>query len=207
MCYRICAPTSSPIRSPQRQKPRSNPDRAQNYFVRSLIICSLLLSLATSLNAQKEKRQPLTEAQIELIRDAGVDPSLRITLYTKFLNEHADVIKSLTNRAKSSARARHLDDELLDFTALLDELGDNLDQYADRKADLRPALKPLTEAAPRWLGILRALAGEPGFDEARKEAIESGEDLADQAKRILSEQTEYFTLHKDEKGQERAEPK
>jgi hypothetical protein len=207
MFYRICAPTSSPIRSPQRQKQRSNPNLAQNYFVRSLIICSLLLSLATSLNAQKEKRQPLTEAQIELIRDAGVDPSLRITLYTKFLNEHADVIKSLTNRAKSSARARHLDDELLDFTALLDELGDNLDQYADRKADLRPALKPLTEAAPRWLGILRALAGEPGFDEARKEAIESGEDLADQAKRILSEQTEYFTLHKDEKGQERAEPK
>jgi len=203
----MCAPTSSTIRSAQRQKPRSNPNLAQNYFARSLIICSLLFSLAFSLDAQKEKRQPLTEAQIEQIRDAGVDPSLRITLYTKFLNEHADVIKSLTNRAKSTARARHLDDELLDFTALLDELGDNLDQYADRKADLRPALKPLTDAAPRWLGILRALAGEPGFDEARKEAIESGEDLADQAKRILSEQTEYFILHKDEKGQERAEPK
>jgi hypothetical protein len=177
------------------------------YFVRRLVLSSLLVSLAACLFAQKEKRQPLSEAQIEQIREAGVDPSARIALYTKFLNEHADVIKNLTNRAKSEARSRRLDDELLDFTALLDELGENLDQYADRKADLRPALKPLNEAAPRWLGILRALAGEPTFDEARKEAIESGEDLADQAKRILSEQTEYFNLHKDEKGQERAEPK
>ncbi len=95
----------------------------------------------------------------------------------------------------------------MDLTALMDELGANLDQYSERKADLRPALKKLTEAAPRWLGILRALAGEPAFDEARKEAIEAGEDLADEAKRLLTEQSAYFEIHKEEKGQERAEPK
>ncbi len=181
--------------------------QTQSHLVRLLVLALLFFPLAVSLPAQKEKRQPLTEAQIEQIREAGIDPSGRIALYTKFLNEHAEVIKSLTNRAKSAARSKHLDDELLDFTALLDELGDNLDQYADRKADLRPALKPLNEAAPKWLGILRALAGEPGFDLSRKEAIESGEDLADQAKRILSEQTDYFNIHKDEKGQQRSEPK
>jgi hypothetical protein len=181
--------------------------QAKPFSIWVLVSFSLILALPLSLTAQKEKRQPLTESQIDQIREAGIDPSARIALYTKFLNEHADVIKSLTNRGKSPARSKHLDDELLDFTALLDELADNLEQYADRKADLRPALKPLNEAAPKWLGILRALAGEPLFDEARKEAIESGEDLADQAKRTLSEQTEYFNLHKDEKGQERAEPK
>ena len=181
--------------------------RTKHGVWRLLCFCTLMISVAPCLLAQKERRQPLTEAQIDQIQEAGIDPSARIALYTKFLNEHADVIKSLTNRAKSPARSKHLDDELLDFTALLDELGENLDQYADRKADLRPALKPLNEAAPRWLTILRALAGEPTFDLSRKEAIESGEDLADQAKRILSEQTEYFNLHKDEKGQERVEPK
>ena len=198
MCSQIFALVRSPLRRKRQAKLRP---------MRLLAVSTLFLSLAASLPAQKEKRQPLTEAQIDQIREAGIDPPGRILLYIKFLNEHADVIKSLTNRAKSQARSRHLDDELLDFTALLDELGDNLDQYSDRKADLRPALKPLTEATPRWLGILRALAGEPGFDVSRKEAIESGEDLADQAKRILSEQTEYFNLHKDEKDQERAEPK
>jgi hypothetical protein len=53
---------------------------------------------------------------------------------------------------------------------------------------------------------LRTLAGEPGFDLSRKEAIESGEELADQATRLLREQEDYFAIHKDEKGQERNDP-
>jgi len=67
-------------------------------------------------------------------------------------------------------------------------------------------LKPLADSTQRWLSTLRALAGEPGFDLSRKEAIESGQDLADQSKRLLQEQTDYFNVHKDERGQERAEP-
>ena len=170
----------------------------------AILVC---LFVAAPLSAQKEKPEPLTETQIEEIREAGIDPPGRINLYTKFLNEHADVIKGLTNRSKSVTRARRLDEELQEFTSLMDELGANLDQYSDRHADMRKALKPLTESTDRWLGILRALAGEPGFDLARKEAIESGEDLAAQAKRLLAEQTDYFNLHKDEAGQQRAEPK
>jgi len=157
--------------------------------------------------AQKEKREPLTGAQIEQIREAGIDPDERISLYTRFVSEHADTIKGLTSRAKSAGRAQRLDGELQDLTALMDEMGSNLDVYSERKADMRKALKNLNDAAPRWLGILRALAGEPGFELARKEAIESGEDLADQAKRLLTEQTDYFNAHKDERGQDRAEPK
>jgi hypothetical protein len=173
--------------------------------------CFLVITLgglcAATSPAQKEKREPLTGPQIEQIREAGIFPDDRINLYTKFLNEHADTIKGLTSRAKSVSRAQRLDGELQDFTALMDELGSNLDVYSERKADIRKALKNLNESAPRWLGILRALPGEPGFDVARKEAIESGEDLADQAKRLLSEQTDYFAQHKDEQGQDRAEPK
>jgi hypothetical protein len=157
--------------------------------------------------AQKEQRQPLSEAQVEKIREAGIYPDERIKLYTQFLDERADTIKGLTNRAKSGSRAKRIDDELLDFTALMDELGSNLDQYSERKADMRPSLRKLNDLTPKWLGILKALPGEAGFDEARKEAIEAGEDLADQGKRLLTEQTDYFAAHKDEKGQERAEPK
>jgi hypothetical protein len=173
---------------------------------RSFVIPFLILSAAYALQAQKEQRQPLTEVQIEKIREAGIYPDERIALYTKFIDEHADTIKGLTNRRQSQARAKRVDDELLDLTALMDEVGANLDQYSERKADMRLALKKLNEAAPRWLGVLRALAGEPSFDEARKEAIEAGDDLGDEAKRLLAEQTEYFATHKDERGQQRAEP-
>ena len=174
---------------------------------RPVLAAVLCLGLATAAWAQKEQRQPLNDAQIEKIREAGIYPDGRIKLYTQFLDERASTIKGLTNRAKSGARAKRIDDELQDFTALMDELGANLDQYSDRKADLRFSLRKLNELTPKWLSILKALPGEPAFDEARKEAIESGEDLADQGNRLMTEQNTYFATHKDEKGQERAEPK
>ncbi|MGC1463327.1 MAG: hypothetical protein WA802_14070 [Terracidiphilus sp.] len=170
----------------------------------AILLCLLFLA---PLHAQKQKREPLTEAQVEKIAEAGIDPNARVALYTQYLNEHADDIKSLTNRKVSDARASRLSDALEDFTALMDELGENLDMYSDRKADIRKSLHALSDATPRWQGILRALAGEPGFSLARKEAIESGEDLSDQAKRLLQEQTDYFKQHPDEAGQDRAEPK
>jgi hypothetical protein len=176
-------------------------------LMRCLVAVLVCLLGTTLLLAQKDKREPLTGAQVEQIREAGIYPDDRVKLYTKFLDEHAEVIKGLTNRRKSAARSGRLDDELQDLTALMDEFGSNLDVFSDRKADIRKSLKPLPEAIQRWLTILRALPGEPGFDLARKEAIESGEELAEQAARLLSEQTDYFKLHKDEAGQDRAEPK
>jgi hypothetical protein len=171
-----------------------------------LLLCVLPLLIASA-EAQKEQRQPLTEPQIELIREAGVDPDERVKLYTKFLQERVDSIKGLIPRIHSGARSKRMDDELQDLTALMDELGSNLDQYAERKADLRKSLKSLSESTPHWLDVLRDLPSEPGFDLSRKEAIDSGKDLADQITQMLKEQTDYFNLHKDEKGQERAEPK
>lgn len=168
---------------------------------------SLAGGSAPGASAQKDHHDPLTEAQVEKIREAGIDPNVRVKLYTEYLNDHVNAVKSLSNRGKSDARAIRLDRELHDVATLIDELGSNLDQYSDRHADMRLALKVLADESARWLTTLKALAGEAPFDLSRKEAIEAGEDLTDQAQRLLREQTEYFAVHKDEKGQERAEPK
>jgi hypothetical protein len=181
--------------------------RSFSRLVVAFSACIVLAAGVSRVVAQKQHHDPLTEAQVDKIREAGIYPNERIKLYTEFLGDHVNVVKSLTNRAKSEGRSKHLDQELQDVTTLMDELGSNLDEYSDRHADLRPALKSLTEESQRWLQILRALAGESGFDLARKEAIEAGDDLADQAQRLLREQTDYFAVHKEEKGQERAEPK
>ena len=175
--------------------------------IRSLAAVLACLLFSAPLPAQKEKREPLTDAQITQIRASGADPGYRVKLYVQFLNEHAEAIKGLGNHGYSAARNQRLANELQDLTALMDDIGSNLDTYSDRHADIRVVLKTLNEATPRWMGILHALAGDPDFDLARKEAIESLEDLADQAKRLLTEQTAYFKLHPDEKGQDRAEPK
>ncbi len=175
--------------------------------MRTPILVLLLLLLAAPVAGQKQKREPLTEAQQDQIAEAGIDPVARVNLYVKFLNERADTIKGFTSRGHSSARSYRLDNELQDFTALLDELGDNLDVYSDRKADIRPSLKGLNEGIERWQAILNGLPSEPGFELARRDAIESSNDLATQAKQLTSDQTAYFSAHKDEKGQDRAEPK
>jgi ABC-type transporter Mla subunit MlaD len=170
----------------------------------TLLACLLC---AVPLGAQKERREPLNEKQIEEVREAGAFPDQRIGLYTKYLNERAETLKALAKRAKGAARSHRLNEELLDFTALMDELGSNLDQYGDRKADLRKALKKLNEDAPQWLEMLHALPSEAGFDLAQKEAVESCRDLAEEASAMLKQQTDYFAVHKDESGQEREEPK
>jgi len=55
--------------------------------------------------------------------------------------------------------------------------------------------------------VLKDLPSEPAFEISRRDAIESSSDLADQTKKITADQTAYFNLHKDEKGQDRYEPK
>jgi len=176
-------------------------------FKRCTTILAVCLLSACTLIAQKEKREPLTSAEIEEIREAGIDPDARITLYHKFLDEHAASLKALIPRAKSSARGLRIDGELQDFTALMDEAGSNLDVYSDRHADIRKALKKLSDSAPKWLEILQGLNPQPAFELSLKEAVESLHDLATQADQMLVLQTEYFKIHKEEKGQERAEPK
>jgi hypothetical protein len=170
-------------------------------IVPAIILCALIA--ASPLCAQHVRTASLTEAEVELVRESAVYPAERVKIYTKFLEERAARIKDLTGRPKSAQRVLKLDSALQDFTALMDETGSNLDQYSDRHSDIRKGLKPLTEAMPRWLSILRTLPGESGFDLARKEAIESGEELSDQATRLLREQEDYFATHKDEKNQER----
>ena len=179
--------------------------------MRTPIIFAIALVLSPTgpvpLLGQKEHRQPLNEVQIDKIREAGIDPDARIKLYAQFVGEHVEAIKSLVPRRQSNARAKRMDDELQDLTALMDELGSNLDQYGERKADLRRSLKALSEQSKQWAETLNTIPSEPGFDLSRKEAVDSGKDLADQVTQMLKEQTEYFALHKDEKGQDRAEPK
>ncbi len=174
--------------------------------MRFLFVLFLGILFSAPALAQRNQHDPLTENEIEQIREAGVDPDLRISLYTKFLNQRADALKSLGPRAQTAAWTRQMDSNLEDFANLMDELGSNLDQYGDRKADMRKSLKQLSEDCPRWQTILEALPNQTAFDISREDAIDSSKDLIDQAKELLNEQTAYFIVHKQDKGQQRAEP-
>lgn len=173
--------------------------------LRLLAAVSACVTMAAPMCAQKRTHETLTEAQQEQIAEAGINPDARIGLYAKFLNEHAQTIKGLIPRHEAG-RGRRLDTELQDFASLVDELASNLDEYGDRKADLRKSLKSLNESIPRWQGILKDLPNDSAFQVARDEANEAVSDLADQTKTMTAEQEEYFKTHKNAKGQQREEP-
>lgn len=175
--------------------------------MRTLAAIFLCFLAAAPLAAQVDlKNDPLTPDQQDQIAEAGIDPVARIDLFVKFLNERADTIDGLIKRARSTARSERLARELQQFGALLDELGDNLDVYSQRKADVRKSLKGLNDGVKRWQEVLNALPSEPGFDLSLKSAQMSAGDLADQTKQLTSDQEAYFKAHPNQKGQDRYEP-
>lgn len=172
-----------------------------------IFLCLLAaVSLPAPLAAQKNKVEPLTEAQQDQIAEAGIDPVARVDLYVKFLNQRADIIRGLIKRARSTARSERIANELQLFTALMDELGDNLDMYSQRKADIRRSLKGLNDGVRNWQSVLHDLPSEPGFDLSRTEAIDSSNDLAGQTRQLTTDQEAYFKAHPKEKNQDRYEP-
>lgn len=167
-----------------------------------LIAPLVLFVLSAPLMPQRQPRDPLTPAQADEIAKAGIDPNERVHLYTKYLNEHADAIQALAKRADTPARNNLIANHLEDFADLMDELGSNLDVYSDRKADIRKTLKPLNESIQHWQAMLNGLPSESGIDLARTDALDSSNDLADQAKQMMQDQEQYFKEHKNQSGQE-----
>jgi Mg2+ and Co2+ transporter CorA len=165
-----------------------------------------LLAAGTFAPGQKSQQDPLTPAQVEEIREAGIDPNTRILLYAKYVNQHMDAIKDLVKEGLSRSRSVKMDNELQRITALSDELSSNLDQYGSRKADIRKALKKVTDDLPKWTQAIQGLPANSTFDLSRKDALESLQDMRDDATQMLTEQRAYFKEHKDQRGQERAEP-
>jgi archaellum component FlaC len=183
--------------------------RSLRLFV-TLLVC---IFAAVAVHAQKgrsdsrsDPRDPLTDAQHEQIVESGIFPNERVGLYTKFINQHADVIQGLIKRAEAGRDAR-MEGELEDLTELIDELASNLDTFGERKADIRASLTPLLESIHRWQQILQSIAPRSGFETSRDEAIDAIHDLATQTTDLIAEQKKYFEEHKDEAGQDRAEPK
>lgn len=175
--------------------------------VQLMLVVALGSTLVNPLQAQKNKVDPLTAPQIEKIREAGDNPPERVKLYREFMQEHVDAVKEYGAKGHSPSRAKRLDDELQSVAALADEYGSNLDVYDERKADIRKALKELNEAIAKWQEVLQSLKVEPTYDLSRTDALASLKDLADQASKMLKDQTKYFEEHPDQKGQERYEPK
>ena len=161
---------------------------------------------AMSATAQKHDRDPLTDAEVDQMREAADYPSKRLELMVKFTRERIAMIGLLSGDPPSATRPKQIHDLLEDFIALLDETGDNIDMYESHHTDMRKGLKLLIEANSEWQLKLRQLKEQSPPAELEQysyvlaNAVDTVADSAKDARETLEEQNQLAAekkLNKD----------
>lgn len=109
--------------------------------------CSILLLLvvAVSLPAQ-HRRDPLTSAETNELRDSKQDPAKRLKLYTQYARARMQAIDHLWSDPRFAAdRSSEMHDLIQDLGTIVDEMDDNVSMYADEKWDIRKPLKEVIQ--------------------------------------------------------------
>jgi hypothetical protein len=155
------------------------------------LTCSLLQQAAA------QHRDPLTEKEIDEMREEADYPDKRLELMIGFARSRMASIQQLSADPKSAKdRPLQIHDLLQDFTTLLDEIDDNVDMYASHKTDMRKGLKLLIEADSEWQIQLRGLKQKSPPEELDQysfvlnNAIDAVTDTADSARKELQDQNE-----------------
>jgi hypothetical protein len=119
-----------------------------------MILAGSLLTLSTF---GQRHRDPLTQPEIDQIRDASWEPQDRLKLYVDFARARLVALEQMRSDPKAKNRPQQTHDKLDDFLLLYDELNDNIDTYVDRKDDIRKPLKVVIDADNEFQAKLRAL--------------------------------------------------
>ncbi len=168
-------------------------------YCRPLCACFLVaLLFAFAANAGAQKRDPLNEKEIDEMRESADWPDKRLETMVKFARARIVAIEQLQANGKTAKdRPMQIHDLLEDFTALLDEIEDNIDMYDSHKADMRKGLTLLIEADSEWQLKLRRLKEQSPPEEldqfsfALTNATEAVSDMADDARKELQQQNEW----------------
>ena len=139
------------------------------------------------------RHDPLTSAEIDQLRDTAQEPEQRLKLYIKFARARLTSLEQVRSDPKVTDRGQETHDRLQDFLDLYDELNDNIDTYADRKEDLRKALKPIIEADTEFQAKLRALKNSgtvSHYEFLLTNTIDTIDNSAQDHRQLLSEQEE-----------------
>jgi len=172
-------------------------------------VSTLFVFVATAAHGQGRRRDPLTAAETEQLREQAQEPVNRLRLYIKFAGQRMVDIEEIPANAKSDPkRGQKVHDLLEDFANLVDEIDDNMDNYSSRGADIRKPLKELITAESDWALRLRAMkdaiAKDPQVGKEARDysfaldtAIDSVDDSANSARKLMEEQNASLKTKKN----------
>jgi len=141
-------------------------------------------------------RDPLTQPEIDQIRDTSWEPQQRLTLYIRFARARLVAMEQMRSDPKTKDRAQQTHDLLDDFLLIYDELNDNIDTYIDRKDDIRKPLKTIIDADTEFEAKLRALKDAAGvsaeeanvYEFVLSDALDTVDSSADDHRKLLTDQ-------------------
>ncbi len=173
----------------------------------SLALCAFFLLLSAAWSQQK--RDPLTDPEIDQLRDTAMDPDLRLKLYVGFARDRLVALEKARADPKTADRGLATHDGLQDFLDVYDELNDNIDTYVGRKSDLRKVLKVVIDGDTEFQAKLRALRDDATAKKAESEqyeflltnALDTLDSSVQDHRQLLSEQEEAFKKKKAAKPQ------
>jgi septal ring factor EnvC (AmiA/AmiB activator) len=117
---------------------------------------ALSLLLLAKANAQR-RHDPLTQLEIDQLRDMAQDPDSRLRLYLKFARARLTTLEEARSDPKVTDRAQQTHDHLQEFVDVYDELNDNIDTFAGQRQDIRRVLRAIIEADTEFHARLHAL--------------------------------------------------
>lgn len=184
-------------------KPDVHWRRRTRLGVALLLAFAVCLPVCSPLWAQR-RRDPLNPLEIDQLRDAMLDPDMRLKLYVKFSRDRMIKLEQMRSDPKTTERGRQTHDRLEDFLAVYDELNDNIDMYVGRKDDIRKPLKAIIEADTEFQAKLRALknAANSNAEEAKQyefmltDALDTVDSSADDHRKTVAEVAEYVKRQK-----------
>ena len=169
----------------------------------TLILSAVSVLTAPPLHAQEEDHV-LTDGEVDQLRASAYFPNDRVLVFIKLMDERNKAIQDLFSHPRNPGREQDTHDLLEQFTAIADELDDNLDDYGPRHRDIRKALPKLVDATERWSSNLKSPPDNEAYSVSRKLALEAIRDLRDEATRLIEDQKAWFAAHppaKEEKNQ------
>jgi hypothetical protein len=175
-------------------------------WLRISLACCALLLLSSAARAQ-HTREPLTDPEIDQLRDTAMDPDLRLKLYVTFARARLVALEKARSDPKTTDRNVATHDGLQDFLDVYDELNENIDTYVGRKSDLRKVLKTVIDGDTEFQAKLRALRDDATskkeetqqYEFLLSNALETLDSSVQDHRALLSEQEEAFKKKKPTK--------
>jgi len=130
--------------------------------IRHCVIGVLAPMLLLSGAKATARHDPLSETEIDELRDSAQDPDTRLKLYLKFAQARLDSIPKIKADAKSTDHGRQIHDRLQEFIDVFDELNENIETFASRREDIRKTLKSILETDRAFQATLQSLRDTPG---------------------------------------------